>query len=99
MFSSTETTTQPFRGYFSSETAPNVGNRLLVASYIDVSAIVNGIQEVVNEPVVAQPQRIVTGVYSITGTKIQSSTGSSVKEVLQSLPAGIYIINGRKYIK
>ena len=44
-------------------------------------------------------QQTVTGVYTLTGIKVRSQSGATVRETLLSLPPGIYIINGRKYIK
>lgn len=96
-----ETKTQPFRGYFTSETAPLQSGRLLIASYIDVRMATNSIEEITAKPT-AMPmpqQQTVTGVYTLTGTKVRSQSGATVKETLLSLPPGIYIINGRKYIK
>lgn len=89
-----ESTILPFRAYFTSEIAPNNGNALYVSSYIDVTST-NAINDISKEVV-----STITNVYSITGAKIKMvSSYMTPREILQSLPSGIYIINGKKYLK
>jgi hypothetical protein len=38
-------------------------------------------------------------IYGINGAKVGKIDASNVREVIGSLPAGVYIINGKKYVK
>ena len=90
-------TVHPFRAYFTSATEPIEGSALYVASYIDVfeepSAIVSPSYGI------SSADDSVMNVYSISGTKVSTLRGVSVSEALRTLPSGIYIINGKKYLK
>ena len=89
-------TVQPFRAYFTSETKPNTGAALMVASYVPVIEA-TAVNEVLTDVVPAAGS--LKGVYGITGAKIKVASGASIEEILRSLPSGIYIINGKKYLK
>ena len=96
-------TIEPFRGYFTSEAAPVEHNVLYVVSYIDVPTI-TGVKDLPVEPKandgdMASTHDNIFRVYAITGTLVKTEKGKSLTEVLQSLPKGIYIINGKKYMR
>ena len=85
---------KPFRAYFTSETAPEEGSRLLIHSHITLDQT-DGIQELGT----AQKSTPLSGVYHISGQQVRGAAHATVEETLQSLPAGIYVINGKKYKK
>lgn len=89
-----ESTVKPFRAYFTSETAPEEGSRLLIHSHITLDQT-DGIQELGT----AQKSTPLSGVYHISGQQVRGAAHATVEETLQSLPAGIYVINGKKYKK
>lgn len=96
VYISTSSTVKPFRAYFTSESEPLDGAALYVASYIDVFEDTDAISDVN----ISTPTNHGTlSVYSISGSKVKTHNNTSVSEALQSLPRGIYIINGKKYIK
>lgn len=89
----------PFRCYFTSITEPRPGSRLHVASYIKKqtpTGIIN-VEETFNGK--DNNHTSLSGVYSITGKKLPANPNASAREILSTLPKGIYIINGRKYVK
>ena len=76
---------------------------LYVVSYIDVPTI-TGVKDLPVEPKandgdMASTHDNIFRVYAITGTLVKTEKGKSLTEVLQSLPKGIYIINGKKYMR
>ena len=91
-----ESTTMPFRAYFTSETKPLEGSRLLISSHISFNEA-DGIKEMATT--IQKKGAVLSGVYHISGQKLGNADNATVKEILQSLPAGIYIINGKKYKK
>ncbi len=93
IYYSGENTVKPFRAYFTSETEPTDNSILRVASYIDIPTAIDDVAT----SLTSTPGR--TTVYSITGTMVKHTTGASPREILSGLPSGIYIINGKKYIK
>ena len=100
LYSETPEKVKPFRAYFTSETNPNEGSILYVASYIDVFEEPSAIKRpTVSDSDYSNIFTLRDGVYSITGSKIQDLDGKTVEEVLKQLPSGIYIINGKKYMK
>ena len=89
---------QPFRAYFTSETKPETGANLMVASYVPVvETTTTSVSEVLTDIIPTSGNQ--KGVYSITGARIKVASGASVPEILSGLPSGIYIINGKKYLK
>ena len=96
VYISTSSTVKPFRAYFTSESEPLDGTALYVASYIDVFEDTDAISDVnISTPT----NHGSLSVYSISGSKVKVHNNASVSETLQSLPRGIYIINGKKYIR
>ncbi len=86
-------TTRPFRAYFASETEPTDAPVLHIASYIDIPT---AIEEVDGRQATTQG---VTRVYSISGTMVKQISNATPSEILRDLPSGLYIINGKKYLK
>ena len=90
----------PFRAYFTSMVKPQSGSRLHVASYIKpkTETVIHDIVEAGgdNEGSIRQS---LPGVYTITGRKVSANSDASAREILNSLPKGVYIINGKKYVK
>ncbi len=93
----------PFRAYFTSDSAPLDNNTVLyVRSYIDFDPDFENATSIKStESVITRnANKNLNGVYTISGTKVSSlSDGVSIKDVLGNLPSGIYIINGKKYVK
>jgi hypothetical protein len=96
VYISTSSTVKPFRAYFTSESEPLDGAALYVASYIDVFEDTDAISDV---NISTSTNHGTLSVYSISGSKVKTQNNTSVSEALQSLPRGIYIINGKKYIR
>lgn len=96
---SEEAQVSPFRAYFTSGAKPLEDNTILyIRSYIDIDTP-TGIKEN-NNMIVRSARHILDGVYSISGTKIRSlGEGTSVRDAISDLPSGIYIVNGKKYVK
>lgn len=95
-----ESTVQPFRAYFTSIMEPTKeDDRLFVRSYIKRNSTtdIKNVEETVAYTQYHRPA--LNGIYTITGRKVASGDVTSVKAALNSLPAGIYIINGKKYVK
>lgn len=89
----------PFRGYFTSIVKPQSGSRLHVASYIKPKNT-TGIHDIVETSDGKDVFRTsLPGVYTITGRKVSTSSEASAREILNTLPQGVYIINGKKYVK
>ena len=90
-------TVKPFRAYFTTESRPlNVGTKKLVV-------LRHGMAEVEDE---TDGIKLVTGenmksanIYSINGKIAGRLTSDNIQEALDALPEGVYIINGKKYIK
>jgi hypothetical protein len=88
---------KPFRAYFTTESRPlNVGTKKLVV-------LRHGMAEVEDE---TDGIKLVTGenmksanIYSINGKIAGRLTSDNIQEALDALPEGVYIINGKKYIK
>ena len=97
VYISTSSTVKPFRAYFTSETEPLDGTALYVASYIDVFEDTDAISDATINT--STDDRGTFSVYSISGSKVKVLNNTSVSEALQSLPRGIYIINGKKYVR
>ncbi len=95
------TTMVPFRAYFTSETPPREGSMLYVSSYIYVpeTDAISAVAVDNGQSKKTMPSQKILGVYSITGRKLAEATNVSPREILQQLPSGIYIINGKKYVK
>ena len=93
VYSSGVNTTRPFRAYFASETEPTDAPVLHIASYIDIPT---AIEEVDGRQATTQG---VTRVYSISGTMVKQISNATPSEILRDLPSGLYIINGKKYLK
>jgi len=93
IYYSGENTVKPFRAYFTSETEPTDNSILRVASYIDIPTAIDDVAT----SLTSTPGR--TTVYSITGTVVKHAADTTPSEILSDLPSGIYIINGKKYIK
>ena len=92
----------PFRAYFNSGAKPLEDNNILyIRSYIDIDTptSINDIKES-NNMIVRSANHTFDGVYTISGTKIRSlGDGTSVRDAISDLPSGIYIVNGKKYVK
>ena len=97
-------TIEPFRAYFTSEAEPVEHLILYVASYIDVPTI-TGISNLPIEDNSGEGNLDGTDannlvkVYSITGSLVKTEKGAHIADVLRTLPKGIYIINGKKYLR
>ena len=91
----------PFRAYFTSMVKPQSGSRLHVASYIKPSTnIATGIHDIVETTENGSAVRMtLPGVYTITGRMVSTTSDASAREILNTLPKGVYIINGKKYVK
>lgn len=94
-----ESEVNPFRGYFTSKVEPKTGSRLYMASYIKRhnTTETDHIMETLGGKVAFRPS--LDGVYTITGRKMSTPSNASAMEILNTLPKGIYIINGKKYVK
>ena len=92
----------PFRAYFNSGAKPlEDSNILYIRSYIDIDTptSIDDIKEN-NNMIVRSANHTFDGVYTISGTKIRSlGDGTSVRDAISDLPSGIYIVNGKKYVK
>lgn len=77
-----------YRAYINSADGTQLARKAFVISFAGIDEMVTGIQEVVAD--LADPQAS-GNVYSLSGVKV-SSKG------LQNLPAGVYIMNGNKYV-
>ncbi len=91
----------PFRAYFTSGAKPLEDNTILyIRSYIDIDTS-TGINDIKgNNMIVRSASHMLDGVYTISGTKVRSlGEGTSVREAISDLPSGIYIVNGKKYVK
>lgn len=93
------TTVKPFRAYFTTESRP------LSASTKKVVVLRHGMGEVEGEGE-TDGIKLVTGenmksanIYSINGKIAGRLTSDNIQEALDALPEGVYIINGKKYIK
>ena len=100
---SDSTMVKPFRAYFTSTTEPREGAKMYVASYIfqpetdfEEGKEADGIVELAAPVSPSMPTNI--GVYTLSGVKVATVSAHSVKEVLSTLPKGIYIVNGRKVL-
>ena len=93
VYSSGVNTVKPFRAYFTSETEPTDAMVLHVISYIDIPTAIEevGVSNTANQGI--------TRVYSISGTLVKQMPYATPSEILRDLPSGIYIINGKKYLK
>ncbi|MBO4849314.1 MAG: C10 family peptidase [Prevotella sp.] len=95
-----ESTVQPFRGYFTSMVQPQRNSKLYVMSYIKKHTTPTAVKQVEELAAADQMQRsTLKGVYTITGRKVAADTDASAREILNTLPKGVYIINGKKYMK
>lgn len=81
-------TLKGYRAYINSANGSRLASKAFVISFGGIDEVVTGIQEVVAD--LANPQTS-GNVYSLSGVKV-SSKG------LQNLPAGVYIMNGNKYV-
>lgn len=81
-------TLKGYRAYINSADGSQLARKAFVISFGGIDEVVTGIQEVVAD--LANPQTS-GNVYSLSGVKV-SSKG------LQNLPAGVYIMNGNKYV-
>ena len=96
-----ESEVNPFRAYFTSMVKPQSGSRLHVASYIKpkTETGIHGIVETTEDKGNDAIRTSLPGVYTITGRMIAVSPDASAREILNTLPKGVYIINGKKYVK
>lgn len=96
-----ESEVSPFRAYFTSMVKPQSGSRLHVASYIKpkTETGIHGIVETTEDKGNDAIRTSLPGVYTITGRMIAVSPDASAREILNTLPKGVYIINGKKYVK
>ena len=77
---------------------------LYVASYIDVPTAtgINDLPKVDNAEegnLDGMTSNHLLKVYSITGSLVKTEKSANVADVLRTLPKGIYIINGKKYMR
>jgi len=88
---------KPFRAYFTTESRPlNVGTKKLVVlrhGMAEVEGETDGIKLVTGESMKS------ANIYSINGKIAGRLTSDNIQEALDALPEGVYIINGKKYIK
>ena len=88
---------KPFRAYFTTESRPlNVGTKKLVVlrhGMAEVEGETDGIKLVTGENMKS------ANIYSINGKIAGRLTSDNIQEALDALPEGVYIINGKKYIK
>ena len=97
-------TIEPFRAYFTSEAEPVEHLILYVASYIDVPTAtgINDLPKVDNDEegnLDGMTSNNLLKVYSITGSLVKTEKSANIADVLRTLPKGIYIINGKKYMR
>lgn len=96
VYNTDSTTVAPFRGYFTSEIKPREKSFLQIASYVTLprTSAISEIRTVnTGKPKYA-------AIYNISGTKVKTVPGDlNPSEMLIGLPKGIYIINGKKYMK
>jgi len=88
---------KPFRAYFTTESRPlNIGTKKLVVlrhGMAEVEGETDGIKLVTGENMKS------ANIYSINGKIAGRLTSDNIQEALDALPEGVYIINGKKYIK
>lgn len=93
---------KPFRGYLTSESAPEktgvtqirIVQRVGFDSYEgDLEETVTGIGSM-HENSAAE-----ASIYNLNGVKVGTVKKGNERQALQNLPSGLYIINGKKYIK
>ena len=94
--------TKPFRAYFATPTTPHDGAALYVASYVfqpedDDSNQSDGIIELAAPVSPSWPAGI--GIYNLSGVKVATVTDGHLDEALSALPKGIYVVNGKKFLK
>ena len=90
-------TTSPFTAYFTSDYTPiAAGARLVIAMRGGFNRM-EGDTDAIR--LVSDSASDKADIYGINGVKVGKIDASNVREVIGSLPAGVYIINGKKYVK
>ena len=91
------TETSPFTAYFTSDYTPiAAGARLVIAMRGGFNRM-EGDTDAIR--LVSDSASDKADIYGINGAKVGKIDASNVREVIGSLPAGVYIINGKKYVK